>query len=76
VRAARLLESDEGPVVGVAPAGDVGPAELAALAQRLVTALGSALPAGGLDLAVVAPDGPGVDLLTTESKPRRLFRRH
>ncbi len=75
LRAARLLESDDGLVVGVAPSGDVGPAELAALAQRLVAALGPAMPAGGLDLAVVAPHGPGINLLTRRRFLRRLSRR-
>ena len=70
LKAARLLESDDGLVVGVAPSADFGPADLASLAQRLVAALGSALPAGGLDLAVVAPKGPGVDVLS-----RRWLRR-
>ena len=71
LHAARLLESDEGLVLGVVPSVDLGPAELAALAQRLMASLGPALPAAGLDLAVVAPTGPGLDLLTR----RRFFRR-
>lgn len=75
LRAVRLLESQDGLVVGVVPSLDLGPADLAALAQRLVAALGPAMPPGGLDLAVVAPSGPGVDLLTDPPQPRRLFRR-
>lgn len=70
LRAARLLEGPDGLVLGVAPRADLGPAALAALAQRVVTRLGSDLPPDGLDLAVVPPRGPGADLL-----PRRLFRR-
>ena len=69
LRAARLLEGPDGPVLGVCPRTPQSPAALAALAQRVMTSLGDALPAGGLDLTVVPRRGPGVDVL-----PRR-FRR-
>lgn len=63
LRSARLLEGPDGPVLGVAAAAELAPAELAALAQRLVTRLGSDLPAGGLDLAQVPRRGPGHEVL-------------
>jgi hypothetical protein len=58
-RAARLLDGPGGPVLGVSPRRPLDAAGLAALAQRVMTRLGSALPASGLDLAVVPPTGPG-----------------
>jgi hypothetical protein len=67
---ARLLEGPEGLVVGVAGKHPMDPAALAALAARLVAALGAQLPAEGLDLAQVAPQGQGTELLT-----KRRFRR-
>ena len=67
LRGARLLSGPDGPVVGVVPAGALGAAELAALAGRVVRRLGPALPPAGLDLTVVAADGPGEQLLP----PRR-----
>lgn len=70
LRSARLLEGPDGLVVGVCPRRPLGPADLAALAQRLMTALGPALPAEGLDLTVVDRRGPGLPLI----KPKR-FRR-
>ena len=60
VTAARLLEGPDGPVLGVVPAGGTGAAELAALADRVAQRLRPLLPAVGLDLAAVPPDGPGV----------------
>ncbi len=71
LRAARLLEGPDGLVLGVAPKGSLGPADLAALAQRVVGRLGSALPEEGLDLTLVGTKGPGVELL----RRPRLFRR-
>lgn len=70
LRAARLLSGADGLVLGVCPRSPLGPAELAALAQRVLDRLGPALPPDGLDLTVVPARGPGVDLL-----PRRRFRR-
>lgn len=55
VRAARLLDGPDGPVLGVVPRGELPPAELAALAARLAPRL-----TASLDLAVVPPEGPGV----------------
>jgi hypothetical protein len=69
LRAARLLAGPDGLVLGVAPRGPTDPAQLAALAARVVDRLGSALPPDGLDLAHVEPRGPGRDLL------RRRWRR-
>jgi len=63
LRAARLLESPEGLVLGVAGRHPISPAELAALAHRVMSALGDALPAEGLDLTEVPRRGPGVPLL-------------
>ncbi len=59
LKGARLLDGPGGLVLGIVPRRALAPAELAALAQRLMTRLGSALPATGLDLAVVPPKGPG-----------------
>ncbi len=58
-RAARLLDGPNGPVLGFAPRRRLDAAALAALAQRVMTRLGPALPADGLDIAVVPPTGPG-----------------
>lgn len=63
LRAARLLEGPDGPVLGVAPRRPLPPQELAALAHRLVERLGEALPTSGLDLAEVPVRGPGQDVL-------------
>lgn len=60
LRAARLLQGPAGLALGVVPRRDLDPAELAALAQRVLARLGSALPVGGLDLAVVPDTGPGL----------------
>jgi hypothetical protein len=69
VSEARLLEGPDGPVLGVVPDRALTPVELAELARRLVARLGDRLPAAGLDLAVVAPGGPGSPV------PRRTTRR-
>jgi hypothetical protein len=60
--AAQLLEGPSGRVVGVVPPHPLAPAELAALASRVAARLGESLPAGGIDLAVVPPDGPGAPI--------------
>ena len=57
VRAARLLAGPDGPVLGLVTG--LSPPELAALAARVRDRLGDRLPPTGLDLAVVAADGPG-----------------
>ena len=62
LRAARLLQGPAGLALGVVPRRDLDPAELAALAQRVLGRLGAALPPAGLDLAVVPPRGPGLPL--------------
>jgi hypothetical protein len=67
---ARLLEGPDGLVVGVAGRQPLDPATLAALASRLVAAVGAQLPTEGLDLAEVAPEGLGTELLR-----KRRFRR-
>ncbi|HUR13744.1 MAG TPA: SseB family protein [Mycobacteriales bacterium] len=69
LRAARLLEGPDGLVLGIAARTPLGPADLAALAQRVVVRLGSQLPPDGLDLVQVPPRGAGVVLL------RRTLRR-
>lgn len=53
LRAARLLDGPDGPVLGVVPARPLGPADLAALAARVARRMGQALPADGLDVALV-----------------------
>lgn len=63
LRAARLLDGPDGPVLGVTPQSALPPEELAALAARVRARLGPALPANGLDLTVVPKDGAGTDLL-------------
>jgi hypothetical protein len=76
VVAARLLDGPAGPVLGIAPAGPLGPAELAGLADRVARRLGSRLPAEGLDLAAVPPEGPGdVVPLPAQAPSRRRWRR-
>lgn len=77
VVAARLLQGPDGPVLGVVPVGTPTAAELAALAGRVAARLGAHLPADGLDLAVVAPGGPGaeVPLRRAPSRRRGLLRR-
>jgi hypothetical protein len=68
VRAARLLDGPDGPVLGVVPRGALPPAALAALAARLAPRL-----AAPLDLAVVPPEGPGAPVPLR--RRRRLLRR-
>ncbi|MGB8649169.1 MAG: SseB family protein [Mycobacteriales bacterium] len=63
LRSARLLQGPDGWVLGVAGRAPLDPAALAALAHRVLGRLGPALPAEGLDLAQVAPRGPGEELL-------------
>lgn len=63
VRAARLLQGEEGLVLGVCPRRPLDPAALAALAQRLVERLGQAMPAEGLGLTQVPARGPGQPVL-------------
>ena len=67
VRAARLLDGPDGPVLGVVPSRPLDAAALAALAGRLVLRLPAAL-----DLAVVPADGPGAPV---PLRLRRLRRR-
>jgi hypothetical protein len=73
VVAARLLSGPHGPVLGVVPSRPLAPQEQAALAGRVAARLGSALPAQGLDLAVVPADGPG-EPLALGRRPRRWRR--
>lgn len=56
VRAARLLQDDDGPVLGVVPQVSLDAAALAALAARVLPRTGDA----DLALAVVPADGPGL----------------
>jgi len=56
VRAARLLDGPDGPVLGVVPADELDVAALAALAERVLPRLGG----HRLDLAAVPPSGPGL----------------
>lgn len=69
VRAARLLQGPDGLVLGLVPTQDLGAAELAALAARVLPRLAGSLPAAGLDVAVVGPEGPGLALAL--APPRR-----
>jgi hypothetical protein len=62
LRAARLLEGPDGLVLAVAARRALDAPALAALAQRVMARLGDALPPQGLDLAQVAPRGPGLAL--------------
>jgi hypothetical protein len=62
VDAAQLLQGPDGPVLGVVPSAAVDAGALAALASRVAGRLGPSLTAHGLDLAVVAPDGPGTEV--------------
>jgi hypothetical protein len=63
LRAARLMDGPDGPVLGITANAPLEPADLASLAHRLVQRLGDRLPPGGLDLAQVAAGGPGTDVL-------------
>lgn len=67
-KAARLLDGPQGLVLGISPRKPLDAAGLAALAQRVMTRLGDALPAAGLDLAVVPPRGPGYPVLTRRGR--------
>ncbi|MGI8536549.1 MAG: SseB family protein [Mycobacteriales bacterium] len=60
VRAARLLAGPDGPVLGLVPEHPLDAAALTALAARVLQRLSAVLPPEGLDLAVVAPTGPGL----------------
>lgn len=62
LRAAHLLEGPDGLVLGVVPRAHLEPAQLAALASRVVGRLGPALPTEGLDLAVVDDAVGGVEV--------------
>lgn len=76
LRGARLLSGPNGPVLGVVPRAAFDAAALTALAGRVVLRLGTALPATGLDLAVVPADGPGEQVLaSTERRSTGRFRR-
>lgn len=68
--AARLLSGPDGLALGVAARQPLAAHELAALAQRVVRALGPVLPADGLDLIQVPSKGPGLSVLS-----RRRWRR-
>jgi hypothetical protein len=68
LRSARLLDGPGGLVLGVAPKTDLDATALAALAQRVMTRLGAALPDEGLDLAVVPPKGPGHPVVTRRGR--------
>ena len=59
VAGARLLAGPDGPVVGIVLHEPLSPADLAALAERVARRLTAVLPADGMDLAVVAAEGPG-----------------
>lgn len=69
--AARLLQGPEGLVLGVAPRRPLPPAELAALAHRVMARLGADLPPDGLGLAQVGARGPGVPVLRRGLRRRR-----
>lgn len=59
VRAARLSHGPDGPLLGLVPEHPLDAAALAALAARVLPRLAGVLPAAGLDVAVVPPEGPG-----------------
>jgi hypothetical protein len=71
LRSARLLQGPDGLVLGVAPRQPVDAAGLATLAQRVMTRLGDALPADGLDLAQVPARGPGIVVVAASRFRRR-----
>lgn len=75
VSAARLLQGPDGPVLGVVPQGRTDAADLAALAGRVAGRLGADMPAAGLDLAVVPPEGPGTDVPLRSRRRRGWGRR-
>lgn len=74
VRAARLLEGPDGPVVGLVAQRPLDAAALAGLAARLRPRLGGALPAAGLDVALVGPEGPGLPVPLKTRRRGRLRR--
>lgn len=59
LRAACLLQGPDGPVLGLVPAGTLTAEQVVTLASRLQRELGSALPPGGVDLAVVPESTTG-----------------
>lgn len=69
--AARLLSGPDGLVLGVVPRAALDAAALTGLAGRVVHRLGAELPAAGLDLTVVAADGPGEQVLAPTHRRRR-----
>lgn len=71
VRAARLLEGPDGPVLGLVPQDPLDAAALAGLAARLQPRLGAALPAAGLDVALVGAEGPGLPVPLKARQRRR-----
>ncbi len=76
VRAARLLEGPDGPVVGLVPVHPLDAAGFAALTARLLPRLGGALPAAGLDVALVGAEGPGLPVpLNLRGRRRGKLRR-
>lgn len=76
VDGARLLAGPDGPVLGVVTV--LSAAGLAALAARVRLRLGTDLPPSGLDLAAVAPGGPGEQVPLERARSARRFgrRRH
>ena len=73
VDGARLLEGPDGLVLGVT--GDLDAPALAALAARVQGQVRGALPAAGLDVAVVPPQGPGLPLVRGSRPVRGWLRR-
>lgn len=59
VRAARLMDGPDGPVLGLVPRERLDAAALAALAARVLPRLAGSLPVGGLDVTVVPLSGSG-----------------
>ena len=59
VRAARLLDGPDGPVLGLVPERSLDAAALAALAARVLPRLEGSLPGGGIDVTVIPQSGPG-----------------
>lgn len=74
VRAARLLEGPDGPVLGLVAQHALDAAALTALAARLRPRLGAALPPAGLDVALVDVEGPGLPV-PLKTRRRRGLRR-
>lgn len=62
VRAARLLDGPDGPVLGLVPVGRLDAAALAALAARVLPRIEGSLPGGGLDVTIVPLTGPGHEI--------------